>query len=183
MKNYFWQTLGMATIAGMRSMAAPAFVSGSLAAHNSPQLGNSFLRFMQKPVTAKILLGLAVAEMFGDKMPDAGDRTDPPILAGRALSGALIGATLYKSQQGSVFSGALIGSLTAMASAFVTLPLRLELIDALDNPVLAGMVEDAAVVVSSLAVVNARKGTKLTKQARQADKRAEKSFKENMAPH
>jgi len=181
MKNYFWQTVGLATLAGMRSMSAPAFLSGSLAKHNSPQLGSSFLRFMQKPVTAKILAVMAGGEMVMDKLPDTPDRTATNVVAGRAISGALIGGTLYKSQKGSVFSGALIGSLTAIASTYATLPLRKKLIEALDMPVLAGVIEDAVVIAAGIAITNARKGTKLSKKDRKENKKAKKSFKKAMA--
>ena len=183
MKNKFWQTLGLATLAGMRSMSAPAFLSASLVRHNSPQLGDSFLRFMQQPITAKILAVLAGAEIIGDKLPDTPDRTAPNVLIGRATSGALIGATLYKSQKGSVFSGALIGSLTAIASTYATLPLRKKLIEVLDQPVLAGAIEDAVVIAAGMAITKARKGTKLSKKARKEDKKAKKAFKKNMVPH
>ena len=84
MKNKFWQTLGLSTLAGMRSMSAPAFLSASLVRHNSPQLGDSFLRFMQQPITAKILAVLAGGEIIGDKLPNTPDRTAPNVLLGRA---------------------------------------------------------------------------------------------------
>lgn len=181
MKNKFWQTLGLATVASMRSMMAPALLSKSLVKHKSPYLGNSPLRFMQSPITANILSALAAAELVGDKQPDAADRTSPGILPSRAGAGALIGATLYKSQQGNVFVGALLGGATAVAASYATLAFRKQLIENTEQPILAGIIEDGIAVTSGLAILQGRKGTKLTKADKKADKAAKKAAKANKA--
>lgn len=177
MKNKFWQTLGLATVASMRSMTAPALLSKSLVKHNSPYLGNSPLRFMQSPITANVLSVLAGAELIGDKQPEAADRTSSAVLPSRAVAGALIGAVLYKSQKGSALAGALIGSAAAVATSYATLAFRKQLIESTDQPILAGIIEDGIAVTSGLAILKGRKGTKLTKADKKANEEAKQGAK------
>lgn len=183
MKNAIWQTVGLATVASMRSMLAPALLSNSLATHPAPQLGGSYLRFLQQPITPKILAAMAAAEVVGDKKPDAPDRTVPAVISGRALSGALIGAAVFKSQRGSALTGALLGSLTAVATSYVTLAARKYLIKATGQPIVAGLIEDATALASGLAILQGRKGTSLSAEDREANEAARKSFKAAMAHH
>jgi len=179
MKNKFWQTLGLATVASMRSMLAPALLSKSLVKHKSPYLGNSPLRFMQSPITANILSVLAAVELIGDKQPDAADRTSAGVMPSRVVAGALLGAVLYKSQKGNALTGALLGSATAVATSYATLALRKQLIESTDQPILAGVIEDGIAVTSGLALLQGRKGTKLTKADKEANKKAKKAAKVN----
>ena len=48
----FWPVVGFATLAGMRSMSAPAFLSHYLSRQPHAGLAGSRLRFLQKPATA-----------------------------------------------------------------------------------------------------------------------------------
>ncbi|UOR06015.1 DUF4126 family protein [Hymenobacter aerilatus] len=177
MKNKFWQTLGLATVASMRSMTAPALLSKSLVKHKSPYLGDSPLRFMQSPITANVLSVLAGAELIGDKQPEADDRTAPTVLPSRAVAGALIGAVVYKSQKGSALTGALLGSVAAVATSYATLAFRKQLISSTKQPVLAGVIEDSIAVSSGLAILQGRKGTKLTKADKEANTKAKQAAK------
>lgn len=150
----FWQTLGLGAVAGMRSMTAPALLSSALRQHPSGRLAHSALRWLQTPTAANILKTLAGAEMVGDKLPNTPDRTDPSPLIGRALSGALIGAVLYKTNRGSLLEGAVVGSLGAVAGSFAAFHLR-QLADrhtALKEP-WTGLVEDALTIAAGQAVL------------------------------
>ena len=92
----FWPTIGFAAIAGMRSMSAPALLSHYLTRNPSWLLLSSPLRVLQKPLVARGFKLAAAGEMVMDKLPGTPDRIAPPVLLGRLLSGALVGA-IYPS--------------------------------------------------------------------------------------
>jgi uncharacterized membrane protein len=150
--------MGFATLAGMRSMSAPAFLSHYLSQQPHSGLAGSRLRFLQKPFTAGVLKVLAAGEMVGDKLPNAPNRTAPPVLLGRLLSGALVGAAWYRSRQGSAISGGVLGGLAAVAATFVSYALRTGISKQAEVPVgLVGVGEDAVVVAGGAALLRAQK--------------------------
>ena len=150
----FWPVMGFATLAGMRSMSAPAFLSHYLSRQPHAGLDGSTLRFMQKPITATALKVMAAGEMVMDKLPTTPDRIAPPVLLGRLLSGALVGAAWYKSRHGSALSGGLLGGLVAVASTFVSYALRTCISKQTDTPVaLVGVGEDALVAAGGAALL------------------------------
>lgn len=154
----FWPVMGFATLAGMRSMSAPAFLSHYLSQQPHSGLAGSRLRFLQKPFTAGVLKVLAAGEMVGDKLPNAPDRTAPPVLLGRLLSGALVGAAWYRSRHGSALSGGLLGGVAAVAATFVSYALRTGISKQSGVPVaLVGVGEDAAVLAGGAALLRAQK--------------------------
>lgn len=148
-------------MAGMRSMSAPATLSHALAANNSAALAGSPLAFMQSPTTAAVLKAVAVAEIGGDKIPGMPDRTILPILSGRILSGALVGAAAYKAKNDDMLTGALIGVAMAVAASYGALYIRKALDRTTGLPdALVGLVEDGLVLKSAAAVVaDARRST------------------------
>ncbi|WP_022822711.1 DUF4126 family protein [Hymenobacter norwichensis] len=159
MSKYFWQTVGLGTLAGFRSMTAPMLLSGNLTKFHPHALAKSPLRWMQKPWVATGLKLMTAGEMVGDKLPAAPDRTAPPVLAGRALSGALVGATLYKVNHDSAIKGALLGSAVAVAATYASLYLRKKSAQESGLPIaLVGGFEDALVLGAGLAL---SKGTAL----------------------
>jgi uncharacterized membrane protein len=152
----FWPTLGFATLAGMRSMSAPALLSHHLSSKPSWFLLNSPLRVLQKPLVARGLKLVAATEMVADKMPGMPNRTDPPVLLGRLLSGALVGATWYKSREGSALAGGLVGGLGAVAATFLSYALRMNISEkAKANVAAVGVGEDALVLSSGAALLKA----------------------------
>jgi uncharacterized membrane protein len=159
MAKLFWQALGAGALAGFRSMTPLATLSSSLAKHKSPFLAASPLRFLQSNLAATGLKLLAGAEMVADKTPGMPNRTDPPALLGRALSGALIGGTLYKAGKNrQVAVGAVVGSLAAVAATFASFHLRKTLGAQTQVPDTAlALAEDVATLSSSLAVSKAPK--------------------------
>ncbi len=153
----FWPVLGFATLAGMRSMSAPAFLSHYLSRQPHAGLAGSRLRFLQKPLTAKVLKVLAAGEMVMDKLPTTPDRTAPPVLLGRLLSGALVGAAWYRSRHGSALSGGLLGGLAAVVSTFISYELRTGISKQTDTPVaLVGVGEDALVLAGGAALLKSQ---------------------------
>ncbi len=118
-----FRTLGLAGISGLRSMAAPALLAravrrGDAEAPNFPSLGSARV--------SNLLALLAVGEMIADKTPFIPARTSAPALLGRALSGALVGAELFSSEGRRRNSGAILGTLSALAAAYAGEKLRLE---------------------------------------------------------
>lgn len=154
----FWPVMGFATLAGMRSMSAPAFLSHYLSQQPHSGLAGSRLRFLQKPFTVGLLKVLAAGEMVGDKLPTAPNRTDPQVLLGRLLSGVLVGAAWYRSRHGSAISGGLLGGVAAVAATFVSYALRTGISKQSGVPVaLVGVGEDAAVLAGGAALLRAQK--------------------------
>lgn len=150
----FWPVMGFATLAGMRSMSAPAFLSHYLSRQAHTGLAKSPLRFLQKPVTATVLKVIAAGEMVADKLPSTPDRTAPPVLLGRLLSGALVGAAWYKSRHGSAIGGGLLGGLVAVGATFVSYALRTGISKQAGLPIaLVGVGEDALVLAGGTALV------------------------------
>lgn len=156
----FWPVVGFATLAGMRSMSAPALLSRYFSRQPANGLNGSRLRFLQKPLTASVLQVVSVGEMVADKLPMTPDRTAPPVLLGRILSGALVGAAWYKSRHGSALGGGLLGGLVAVASTFVSYALRTGISEKAGVPVaLVGVGEDVLVLAGGSALLRGQKHT------------------------
>ncbi|WP_083325678.1 DUF4126 family protein [Hymenobacter coccineus] len=151
----FWPVLGLGALTGMRATSGPTFLSHYLSGQARPKgLAQSPLRFLQNPTVASTLKGLLGMELVGDKSPKTGNRTEPQQVGARAASGALVGATLYKARGGSALSGALVGSLGAVASTFLTFWLRKTISERTHtNTSLVGLGEDALVVAGGSAWV------------------------------
>ncbi|UOG73708.1 DUF4126 family protein [Hymenobacter tibetensis] len=166
MQKHFWQTVGLGTLAGFRSMTAPMLLADNLTKFHPQGLAKSPLRWLQKPWVATGLKFMTAGEMVGDKLPDGPDRTAPPVLAGRLLSGALVGATLYKLNHDSVVKGALLGGAMAVAATYGSLYLRKKSAQESGLPIaLVGGFEDALVLGAGLAL---SKGTALGSPAGRA---------------
>ena len=153
----FWPTIGFAAIAGMRSMSAPALLSHYLTRNPSWLLLSSPLRALQKPLVARGLKLAAAGEMMMDKLPGTPNRIAPPVLLGRLLAGALVGAAVYKSREGSSAAGAAVGGLGAVAATFISYALRMGISKQANWPVAAvGVGEDALVLGSGAALLRAQ---------------------------
>ena len=154
----FWPVVGFATLAGMRSMSAPAFLSHYLSRQPHAGLDGSRLRFLQKPATATVLKVLAAGEIVADKLPTTPDRIAPPVLLGRLLSGALVGAAWYRARHGSTLSGGVLGGLTAVAATFVSYALRTGISEKSGVSVaLVGVGEDALVLAGGAALLSGQR--------------------------
>jgi uncharacterized membrane protein len=115
------KTLGLAGVAGLRSMAAPALLAravqrGDLDAPKLPALG-------YKDVS-KLLSFLSFGEMVADKTHLVLARTSAPALLGRLLSGAVAGSVLFADEGRRGNSGAILGALSAFAAAYAGEKLR-----------------------------------------------------------
>ncbi len=139
-----FKTLGLAATAGLRSMAAPALLAravrrGDLDAPHLPALG-------YKDVSALLSL-LSFGEMVIDKTHLAPARTSAPALLGRLLSGALAGATLFSAEGRRRNSGAMLGALSALATAYAGEKLRATGAQkGIPDPIL-GILEDRGILI------------------------------------
>lgn len=144
--DYLTQIIGLAAIAGMRSMAAPALATHYLYNNPSKKLGQTRLAFMQSGKTATIFSLLAAGEIMGDKLPNVPDRTETGSLIGRGLSGALVGASLSYAQRKSGLIGAGIGLVSALTATYLSYFLRKKLTEKTAVPgILWGLAEDVVV--------------------------------------
>ncbi|MCB2378337.1 DUF4126 family protein [Hymenobacter sp. BT635] len=152
MTTPFWQTLRLGTLAGLRSMTPLALLSRSFSRHNSDAIAASPFRLLQSGAAATGLKVLAAGEMVADKMPGMPDRITPTALLGRSLSGALMGAMLYKSNRRSWLGGGLLGGLAAVAGTYGSYYLRKQLGQQTQVPdTVWALLEDATVFSSSKA--------------------------------
>jgi uncharacterized membrane protein len=144
----FWPALGFAALAGSRATSGPAFLSQYLSQQAlAPALAGSPLRFLAMPGASTALKFLIAGEFVGDKLPNTEDRIVPQQLGARAASGALVGATVYKTKGGSPLGGALVGALGAVAATYLTFYLRKTISEKTNTATsLIGAGEDALVL-------------------------------------
>lgn len=150
----FWQVMALGALAGMRTFSAPVIANAILRKHPSQKLSGSPLRFLQSDKAKYGFRFLAAGELVGDKLPNAPNRTAAPGLVGRCLSGALAGAVTYKATGNKAYTGAIIGSFTALASSFGCFYLRRFAVakSKLADPVIGG-IEDALVAVAGAGLI------------------------------
>ena len=154
----FWPAVGFATLAGMRSMSAPALLSHYLSRQPHAGLAGSSLRVLQKPFAARLLKLAAVGEVVADKLPNTPARIALPVLAGRLVSGGLVGAAWYRSRHGSALAGGLLGGVVAFAATIVSYALRTGISEKSGVPIaLVGVGEDALVLAGGAALLHSQR--------------------------
>lgn len=110
-------------LAGMRSMAGPAFV-GQLSRKGALSEVTGPLTLVTKPGFATVSAVLAVGELVADKLPFTPNRTAVGPLLGRALTGGVSGAVVCSAKRRSVLAGVLIGAAAAIGAAYGAYHLR-----------------------------------------------------------
>lgn len=118
------ETVGLAAIAGIRTMAAPALLARAIRRGDVRGLAGTPFAALGSGRVPALLETLMIGEMAGDKTPFIPARTSAPALLGRALSGALVGAALSVSEERGGPAGALIGASSALAGVFAADRLR-----------------------------------------------------------
>jgi uncharacterized membrane protein len=121
---------GIGVVAGLRALTAPAAIAwaahlGWLHLHDSP------LAFMASTWSAILFTALAIFELVGDLLPTTPSRTAPAPLAARIISGGFCGACVCVSANQSLFIGAALGAVGAVAGAFAGYGLRKRLVTGL----------------------------------------------------
>jgi uncharacterized membrane protein len=143
-----WRTLGLGAIAGIRAMAAPAALSRAAERGNVGSLEGTPFAVLGSPRVSRALRLFEIGEIFVDKLPViVPSRTSPPPLLGRAASGGLVGAALFASDGQRTATGTVLGAASAMASAYATEHLRLQVAERLGMPdFVVALLEDAIVL-------------------------------------
>ncbi len=142
-----WKALGLGAVAGMRSMTAPALLSKTLSKTPNVIPVDTPFGKLCSPEAAKVLSVMALGEMVVDKLPTTPDRTLPPSVAFRMLSGALVGSALLASRKESRAAGAVAGALGALVTTYGMFHLRRTLSRKANLPdLVAGLAEDALAV-------------------------------------
>lgn len=122
--NLFWGALALGLVTGMRSTLAPAMTSRALTACDDIDDADEPARTLASHRAQQVLLPMAAAELLGDKMPFAPDRTIVPSMVFRALSGGVTAAALASMRREPLLLPALIGTTAALVSSKIGLGLR-----------------------------------------------------------
>ena len=110
---------GIGAVSGLRSMSGPAVVSEA-ATRELPRPGKTPLPWLGSGLSAKTLGWMALGEMLADKLPFMPDRTQPPALAFRALSGGFCAYALCRRRwpASNPWAGAAVGAAAAVAASY-----------------------------------------------------------------
>lgn len=134
------------TVAGMRSMTAPAIVSRVARAAGIP-VDKSGVDFLHNPVIPRVMSILAIGEVIADKLPFIPSRITPFPLVTRAISGAVSGAALCSSKKRSPVMGAVFGAAGAVAGSYAAYALRKRIVKGLHVPdTIVALAEDALAI-------------------------------------
>ncbi len=128
------RVLTLGAVAGMRSMSAPALVSGYLQQRRLAALAGSPIAWLGSERARTALRLAAAGELVADKLPGTPDRILPLPLLGRATSGAVAGAALSDADGEDWVVGAALGAVAAVISAFGLYHLRRALTHGLGLP-------------------------------------------------
>jgi uncharacterized membrane protein len=139
------------TMAGLRSMSAPAAVSWAAYLGWLP-LNESWLAFLGYVWTPWILSFLAAGELVTDQLPSTPSRKVPVQFGGRLLTGAVSGAALGLAA-GSPWLGALAGIVGAAAGTLGGAAARAKLAAVFGRDLPAALIEDAVAIIGSLLIV------------------------------
>lgn len=134
-------------VASARSMSPMAALS---VARIAGRHTTGKLVLLDRPIFKYGALAMGAAEMFGDKMKSAPDRTAFLGLVARVMSAGIAGAAL--APRGREQAGAAVAVATAIPLAYVTLAGRKEAMTHMGQT-RSGLFEDALIVAASIAIV------------------------------
>ncbi len=144
--------LCLGVVSGLRAVTSPAVVSWA-ARMGVLALGGTHLAFLGYAATPWILTVLALGEIVNDKLPGTPSRTIPPQVAGRVVSGALVGAAI-----GIVANALLLcifaGVIGALIGTYGGAAVRARLAKAFGRDLPAALLEDAAAILLAIFAVS-----------------------------
>lgn len=146
------RSLLIGLVSGQRALAPLATVADAARRGALPR-DNGAPALLGHPLVAGGIAAVALAELGGDKMKSAPNRTVPSGLIARSLTSAVAGMALAPRRQR--VAGALVATAAAVGSSYLGLHWRLRAMQRWGQTA-TGLVEDALVVGSSAAIVNAR---------------------------
>ena len=140
-------------LTGARTFAPVAMIAFA-ATYGWLDLSGTGLAWLGNVAPTAILILLAMGELYGDKQPQAGDRTVWFAWLGRILVGALAGAVLVlgSAMPASGLAGAVAGAVGAAVGTFVTFRARAGLIER-QGPIAGALIEDAFVILGTAAII------------------------------
>jgi uncharacterized membrane protein len=142
-------------VAGQRAMTPLAALAGAARRGTLPY-DNAEARLMATPLIAAGGVTMAAAEIAGDKMKTAPDRTVFLGLLARTITSGFAGATLAPPKK--QVAGAALGIAAAITSSYVGLAAR-KWAMARWGQTSTGFVEDAIVTAAANAITNAKPAT------------------------
>jgi uncharacterized membrane protein len=141
---------GIGIVAGLRSMTAPTLVSWAAHLHRL-DLRDSRLALLGSTMAVYTISALGLGELIADKLPFTPNRTSPPSMAFRILSGAICGAALCLSANRLLWQGTLLGALGAVNGALGGFHVRRLLVKYLKiNDRAIALAEDAVAIGAGL---------------------------------
>jgi len=150
--NPTW-ALAAGAVAGMRSMTAPAVVSFKMKRIAKAE-GLEQPTGLSGGRVSTALAWAALGELVADKLPKMPNRTDPPALIARGISGAFAGAALSGRRRNDRIKGAILGGLAAVGAAYGMYYLRALLVKRTGVPdALVAMGEDAVALTLALKAI------------------------------
>jgi len=139
--------------AGLRSLTAPA--TTAWAAHLGWLKLVRPLSFIGSIPSIVIFTVLAGVELVVDKLPNTPNRTSPPALIARILTGGLTGACISMSGGQGVYLGAGLGAVGGIVGSFAGYRARSGLVKTLGAPdIYIAIVEDLVTVGGCLLIVS-----------------------------
>jgi len=141
-----WPAFGIGFVAGLRTMTAPAVVAW--AAHLGwINLSGTALSFMGSAWAVGIFTVGALVEFVTDQLPSTPARTVPMQLGGRIVMGVLTGACVGLAASLSLWVGAIVGAIGAVAGTFGGYHARAGLVRALQAPDIAIAIPEDVIAV------------------------------------
>jgi uncharacterized membrane protein len=141
---------GIGVVAGLRAMTAPAVVCWAAHLHWVNPQGTP-LAFTGSTIALVIFTLAAIAEIVNDKLPKTGARTALPSVVIRMIMGGFAAATLTVAAGASLWIGALLGVVGALAGTFGGYQIRTKAVKALHSPdFVIALLEDAVAVCGGL---------------------------------
>jgi uncharacterized membrane protein len=139
----------MGAIAGLRSMASPAVLSRAISDGRIEGLEGTPFAALGSPGVSTILRMFEIGELIVDKLPATPSRTSPPPLLGRMVSGALVGAALFVSEDRRAAAGGALGAAAALTGAYAGERLRSQAVEKLGVPdPIVALLEDGLVLLT-----------------------------------
>jgi uncharacterized membrane protein len=139
--------------AGLRCMTPPAVTAW--AAHLGWLKLEGPLGYIGSFASVAILTVFAIGELIADKLPQTPNRTSPPGLIARIVTGGLTGACVAMGGSQALFVGALLGVVGGVVGCFGGYQLRSGLVKALrTRDIYVALVEDLVAIAGSLWVVS-----------------------------
>jgi uncharacterized membrane protein len=139
--------------AGLRSLTAPA--ATAWAAHLGWLRLDRPLSLIGSVPSVAIFSVLAVVELIADKLPKTPNRTSPPGLIARIVTGGLTGACVAESGAQGALLGAVLGAVGGVVGCFGGYYMRTRLAKALGRPDFpVALLEDLVAIAGCLWIVS-----------------------------